>query len=500
MLPPEMPNSLPAVGKVRRLKVLNFFKRLRTSCINIRNSLPFSSGSPRFLSPSGLRLRSIFPVPLLICLAIVVFTLMLVLHHSQPHFRFLTRPPNIYTDLQHSELYADAHHFDPPSLFHVKTCLHEFDQASRILNYETTTPKQFSQIAFAIQASSDTIHLLPRLLSRIYHPRNVYVIHIDAKVEKRLRDKFNNFIQNNPIYVANVHILSSEMLTYKGISTVLNSIALMTLALESHSNWDYYINLSASDYPLLAPDDIARLLARPQAPSGLLNFVWFFPRKEWIPYSFRIRHMFWDPAASGYQHPRARLFHVARQKDNPLERYRAYTFTKAEAWVILSRPFIQFIIRSSFAKRMLLNHMHTLSVSEHFISDILFNHPVWRATVVPDSFRQVVWYYRGRRSGQHPYTLDRGPTIYAFWEYLRDTSSIFARKFSKSNSPLLDRIDVEISGTAICNGSNWDCAKLNSTRAEFLQRIVTKFDDLTQKTLKQQNFKWPKTAYPPLQR
>lgn len=503
----QMGKSVPSASKSRRVLPLTIFKRVRTLIIdlyNIQIGRLSRHGSGRSLSTStaslSSRTRALFSVPLLICLFLIVVPLMIILHHSQPHFRFAD-DHKIHEPL-HEQLEAPEHHFDPPSLFHPAVCVRKFDQSWSVLLRSTpspvpSSPKSFAQIAFAIQASGDTIHLLPRLLSRIHHPRNVYVIHIDAKVERSLRDDFERSVHNNTMYAANVHIMPAEMLTYKGISTVLNSIAMMTLAFDVHPDWDYYINLSASDYPLISPNDMATLLARPQAPPGLLNFVWFFPRKDWKPYSFRVRHMFWDPAASGYQHTTNRLHYLARQKENPLEKHRAYVFTKAEAWVILSRPFVAFIIRSSFVKRMLLSHMHVLSVSEHLITDILFNHPVWRTTVVPDAFRQVVWYYRGRRSGQHPYSLDRGPTPDAFWNDISGTASMFVRKFTKPNSPILDRIDLEINGFS-CNDSRPDCATYSSTRSHFFKRIVQKFDSLTQTTLEQQQFKWPKTAYPTL--
>lgn len=502
MIPLQMRKLSSAASKPRRSLSFINFKRTRTFLIDLYNKRPSRTSlnrSSTFSSIASLpfRIPPFFLISVITCLALIVLPLMFILHHTQPSFRF----DNLFKihDPVHEQLAAPAHHFDPPSLFHPPMCVRQFDQSWLLALHRASdaAPKQFAQIAFAIQASGDTVHLLPRLLSRIHHSRNVYVIHIDAKVSPSQRNDFRRWLYTNPAYTANVHILPAEMLTYKGISTVLNSIALMTLAFDSHPDWDYYINLSASDYPLISPHDMASLLARPQAPSGMLNFVWFFPRKEWHPYSFRVRQMFWDPAASGYQHANNRLHYLSRQKYNPMEKYRAFVFTKAEAWVILSRPFIQFLIRSSFAKRMLLNHVHVLSVSEHLITDILFNHPVWRATVVPDSFRQVVWYYRGKRSGQHPYTLDKGPTPDAFWNDIANTVSIFVRKFSKPDSPLLQRIDREINGFG-CNNTKLDCVKFSAQRSQFLERVVQKFDLLTQRTLSQQQYKWPGTAYPTL--
>lgn len=418
--------------------------------------------------------------------------------------------------LIHLQLDESASHFSPPSLFAPENCVRQFDQAWTIQNtlghtnssdsshrlprptseLRERTRKTPVSIAFGIQASGGTVKLLPRLLSRIHHRRNVYVIHIDAKTSEQEISSFLAHVQSKNEYASNVHIIDSEMLTYKGISTVLNTLTLMSTALRKHAEWSYYINLSAGDYPLISPDNLAKLLARPiGVMSGLLNYVWFFPRKEWHPYSFRVRNMYWDPAACGYQSKNARLFYMKGQKRNPLEAYRSYTFTKAEAWAILSRPFITFLTRSSFAKRMLLAHVHVLSVSEHFVTDILFNHPVWRATVVPDAFRLVIWYFRGRRSGQHPYVLDsKDPNDFKFWPFLEDSIAIFARKFTLADSPIMDRIDSEISGASL-NQSHPSYEKFRSSRATFYKRLALRFDELTKQTLRQQGYKWLESAF-----
>lgn len=381
-----------------------------------------------------------------------------------------------------------------------QACERQYDQAWRVMHDDgrQDSNKTFAEIAYFIQVGSDSVALLPRLFQRIHHPRHVFILHIDAKVDRELRAEVSKLLSDIEEYSANVHIMESEMVTYKAISMVTNTIGAMTLALEKHPTWDYFINLSGADYPLVTPENQAWLLARPRVPVGRLNFISFFPKKEWVPYSFRIRNMHWDPASTGYQSARSRLHLMRGHKTNPLERHRGFVFTKAEAWMILSRPFVQFVVRSSFAKRMLINHLHVLSVPEHYFADVLYNHPFWRDTIVPDALRRVVWYLRNRRSGQHPYVLDKGSSILTFWEYIEETRSLFARKFSVPDSLLLEKIDAEMSGAGLNESSaNWNEHRM--PRRVFLQRIVDHFDDMTQKTLNQQRYSWPKSAYPTLE-
>lgn len=354
-----------------------------------------------------------------------------------------------------------------------------------------------ANIAYFVQVGRDSVDMLPRLFQKIHHARNIYIVHIDAKVELHLRERVQTYVNTSDILSKNVHFLDSEMVTYKGVSMVLNTLAAMTYALRVDNSWNYFINLSGADYPLVSAINQRRLLARPGVPIGHLNFVTMFPQREWKPYSFRIRIMYWDPAVVGHQSASSRLQIFRGMRSYPLERYRHFTFTKAEAWVILSRPFVKFVIRSAYAKKMLLNHLHVRSAPEHYFTDILYNHPVWRQTIVPDAFRKVVWRYRRRLSGQHPYVLDRGESLFSFWQFLNRTRSLFARKFSIPNSALLDDIDVRLSGAVPAATAASFSRELLDRHQLFYRNLANHFDELTKNALRKQKISWPPTAYPP---
>lgn len=373
------------------------------------------------------------------------------------------------------------------------------DSTAHALRLSDPAPTDGARIAYFVQVGEDSVALVPRLLRAMHDERNVYIVHVDAKVKADARQRVSDYVSASHVLRANVHILRAEMVTYKGVSMVLNTLAAMALALRVDSNWHYFINLSGSDYPLLSARNQQLLLARPRIPLGRLNFLSLFPRSQWRPYAFRIRFMYWDPAVDGVQLSNARLRVYRGLREYPLERRRHFTFTKAEAWMILSRPFVRFITRSGYAKRMLLAHLHVRSAPEHYFSDVMYNHPLWRRTLVPDAFRKVVWVHEHRRSGQHPYILDRGRHPFSFWVYLKSTRSLFARKFSMTESPLLDRIDEQLSGFVDTAGKPAANAsrEARASRQAFYKNICTHFDIVTQGTLRRQNVKWPADAYPP---
>ena len=352
-------------------------------------------------------------------------------------------------------------------------------------------------ICYFIQIDGKAIPLIERLITKIWHPRNTYVVHIDWKVDEDDYNHVKSFIEGNEKYQKNFYFVEREAITYKGISMLLNTIAAMTVALEGNSEWQYFINLSGADYPLVSPTTLRKLLARPRVSSDKLNFVTLFPQKEWTQYSFRIKSQYWDPAMMGTRDRDAKTRRMRNMKKWPLAPLRKFVFSKAEAWSMFSRPFVEFIVRSTFAKRMLLAHAHVLSVPEHYFIDVLYNHPYWRKTIVRDAFRKVVWVHAGKRSGQHPYVLDKGKQMFSYWIYLKETRSVFARKFSLPESQLMDRIDNELSGNVQDIDSTEAETEERKRRAKvFYKRLAAHFDSLTKNVLKEQEVRWPDTAYP----
>ena len=67
--------------------------------------------------------------------------------------------------------------------------------------------------------------------------------------------------------------MNAETITYGGVTIVLNTISSMSFLLRLGRRWDYWINLSGNDYPLVAPTALRRILGR--TGKERLNFVEF---------------------------------------------------------------------------------------------------------------------------------------------------------------------------------------------------------------------------------
>eukprot|EP00252_Welwitschia_mirabilis_P005121 TRINITY_DN15537_c0_g1_i1.p1 TRINITY_DN15537_c0_g1~~TRINITY_DN15537_c0_g1_i1.p1 ORF type:complete len:213 (-),score=36.14 TRINITY_DN15537_c0_g1_i1:173-811(-) len=129
---------------------------------------------------------------------------------------------------------------------------------SKFQNAPVQPPKSTSpRLAYLIAGSRRDGNKLKRTLAAVYHPRNYYILHLDLKSEPAERADLAEHIRNMPIYakVGNVQIITkSNMITYRGPTMVANTLHAIALLLRKSKEWDWFINLSASDYPLVTQD------------------------------------------------------------------------------------------------------------------------------------------------------------------------------------------------------------------------------------------------------
>lgn len=322
-----------------------------------------------------------------------------------------------------------------------------------------------ANIAYFIQISESTLTLLPRLLKSIWHPKNTYLVHFDMKIPEWQRTHARAVLfRKTRKYDSNVHIMESEMVTYRGISMVLNILSALQVACEKSDDWDFFINVSGSDYPLVSVRNQRALLASEDFVGRNRSFF-SYSEKEWWDESheYRFERIFTDTSLSFNESTNQVLDSYI---DQPMARSHNFTFTAAEAWMILHRSYAEYILSSSVARRMLLAFSSSLEPEEHYFSTLAYNVEVFNNSVVPHALRHVVWVHNGQHSGQHPYYLDSkqadGKT-WTFWRELKNSGCFFARKFRIQDSALLDLIDSDISGI----GKNSNTKSVNA----YMQRV-----------------------------
>lgn len=104
--------------------------------------------------------------------------------------------------------------------------------------------------AYLISGSNGERKMLMRTLKALYHPNNVYIVHLDLVSPPEERLDLHNYVKNHPTFVkvGNVRMIhKANLVTYRGPTMVANTLHTAAILLREGGDWDWFINLSAPD-------------------------------------------------------------------------------------------------------------------------------------------------------------------------------------------------------------------------------------------------------------
>ena len=96
-----------------------------------------------------------------------------------------------------------------------------------------------------------------RLLLAVYHPRNRYLLHLGAEATDAERVALLSDLKSVPAVSAfgNVDVLGKvHRLSENGASKVADTLHAVSILLKLGRSWNWFIELSALDYPLMTQD------------------------------------------------------------------------------------------------------------------------------------------------------------------------------------------------------------------------------------------------------
>ncbi|QCD93021.1 protein xylosyltransferase [Vigna unguiculata] len=298
-------------------------------------------------------------------------------------------------------------------------------------SFNTTKANNSYPVTFAylISASKGDSGKLKRLVRALYHPGNYYLIHMDSGAPEAEHRDVVQHVAKDPVYGAlgNVWVVEKRnLVTYKGptmLSTTLHAMAMLLRTCQ----WDWFINLSASDYPLVTQDDMIQAFS--QVPKHI-NFIHHSSQLGW-KLNKRGKPIIIDPGL--YSLKKSQIWWVTKQRSLPTS-FKLYT---GSAWTILSRSFAEYCIVGweNLPRTLLLYYTNFVSSPEGYFQTVICNSKDYKNTTANTDMHYITWDYPPK---QHPRTL-------ALKDYRKMvlTNRPFARKFKK-NDPLLDKIDREL--------------------------------------------------------
>ncbi|CAN1216786.1 Beta-glucuronosyltransferase GlcAT14B [Linum perenne] len=344
---------------------------------------------------------------------------------------------------------------------------------SKLLKPKASTTK-VPRLAYLISGSAGDGVNLKRVLKALYHPRNQYVVHLDleAPLDERLElIRWVNEEEKVFQQVGNVRVVvRSNLVTYRGPTMVTNTLHAASILLRDGGDWDWFINLSASDYPLLTQDDLLYTLS--SIPRDL-NFIEHTSDIGWKE-DQRARPVIIDPGLYSLQ--KSDVFWVTEKRSVP-SAYRLFTeMLTGSAWMMLSRPFMEYCLWGwdNLPRIVLMYYANFLSSPEGYFHTVICNADEFRNTTVNHDLHFISW---DNPPKQHPHFLTVDD-----YQRMVDSNAPFARKFGR-NDVVLDKVDSEIlgrSGDGFVPGGWWSKnIKANTTElkpgpgAQRLKNLMT---------------------------
>ncbi|CAN0896878.1 Beta-glucuronosyltransferase GlcAT14A [Linum grandiflorum] len=294
--------------------------------------------------------------------------------------------------------------------------------------WEFAAPK----LAYLVSGTKGDSRRMLRTLQAVYHPRNQYILHLDLEAPPRERLELAFYVKSDPTFaeVGNVRVMAqSNLVTYKGPTMIACTLQAIAIMLRESLDWDWFINLSASDYPLVTQDDLLYVFSNV---SRNFNFIENMQLTGW-KLNQRGKSIIVDPGL--YLSKKSDIAFTTQRRTLPTS-FKLFT---GSAWVMLTRSFVEYCIMGweNLPRTMLMYYTNFVSSPEGYFHTIICNDDEYRSTAIGHDLHYIAW---DTPPKQHPVSL----TIKDFDKMVKSNAP-FARKFAK-NDPVLDKIDKELLG------------------------------------------------------
>ena len=245
-----------------------------------------------------------------------------------------------------------------------------------------------------------------RLFRAMYHPANYYLVHVDKRSGVGLQTEIQDFLSS----FANASLLKSQSILWGGYSMVDAELRGIEELLKISSEWEFFINLSAQDFPLKSQTHIQDFLSR-----NIGNdFIKVANQRKVRPETLnRIQNYFIEF--------RNRVLHTSMKRPY----LRGVTPHIGNQWMILSRKFCEFVCYSLEVKRFKRFYRRTFIPDEGFFQTVIMN-TNYKGTIVNDDKRTIDWVPMG--------TIKLRPRDFTSKDakFLLASQGLFARKFNET--------------------------------------------------------------------
>ncbi len=299
------------------------------------------------------------------------------------------------------------------------------------------------RIAYFVQVSGTNHPRLPSLLRALCEPgrRSTFAVHFDKSMPdstvSEAEAASRSALSAAGCASSEMQLLPREHVTYRGITLTHNIISAAAHLLRSGAAFDYFINLSAADYPTARPALIRALLSQADVRDHRLMFIAWSAESTWARFAReRVARVHVDSALASGQH--GQFFRYVRE--NIIAPHVGFTVAKSSSWFIFPRDFVEHLVLDSAARRMLSVFAFSDIGDEHYFASVIWNDERFRARTVPTNFRSIFFSVPEgtaappadgvTRSHLHPFYVDKldEDGQFLFWDRLVQRPGFFTRK------------------------------------------------------------------------
>ncbi|KAK1374632.1 beta-glucuronosyltransferase GlcAT14A-like [Heracleum sosnowskyi] len=311
---------------------------------------------------------------------------------------------------------------------------------SMISSFLSSSQKPFSTLrrgvnyppafAYYITGTKGDVGRIYRLLLAVYHPRNRYLLHIGTGGSDEERRKLVDLVENVGVIrdFRNVDVVGKpDPNTHMGSSGVAAVLRAVSILLKVDKGWDWFVCLSALDYPLITQDDLSHVFSSVRRD---LNFIDHTSDLGWKE-GQRVLPIVVDPGI--YLARRVQIFHATQKRTLP-DAFKVFT---GSPWVTLSRSFLEFCVLGwdNLPRTLLMFSTNLILAQEVYFHSVICNSPEFRNTTVNGDLRYMVW--------DDPPKMDPLFLNTSGYEQMIQSGAAFARQF-RENEAVLDMIDEKI--------------------------------------------------------
>ncbi|KAE8679097.1 3'-5'-exoribonuclease family protein [Hibiscus syriacus] len=196
-------------------------------------------------------------------------------------------------------------------------------------------------------------------------------------------------------------------------------------------DWDWFINLSASDYPFVTQDDLI------YAFSDLdrnLNFIEHTSHLGWKA-DKRAMPLIMDPGL--YMSTKSDIFWTSQKRKLPTA-FKLFT-VHCSAWTVMSHSFVEFCVWGwdNLPRTLLMYYTNSVSSPEGYFQTVVCNAPEFATTVVNHDLHYISW---DNPPKQYPHILTLNES-----DMMVQSNAAFALKFNQDDA-VLNKIDKDLLG------------------------------------------------------